>query len=467
MSRLLGSTSFPRSVSASPAAKVSGKKQGQRNNLAELYQGVEEWTTMMIRDIPRAFTQDELLEDISKTLGSSDVIDFFYLPVNTLNQCNNGFCFINFTSNGIAQEAFQIFDNFRFARHESVKASMVSKAHIQGLENNLRHLQERAQTLIGNPNGPVVMIQGLRMDLAQVFAELAVKDAMAELAQATASMNSIQDQVLLRLGIDEAMANPALPGWPQEPPLFALSSPATFSAPTDARCFDSTTSSGHSFLLSQGRSGSTCSSLDQQLTWQAQLPATASAGSQVLDLDSIFVDGDEDDCNMITCGVRYSGVVQKTPVQAANQWPQAAPAPCKDLLRAGMWEDDIGGSHPNGFVTTIPMTQILANASGFSGTGRSSCKHQCPKSAPGGSMQTLLSRFGINNIVRPLSSKGVLRLAPVPDESDKGSHESRTAGSVASLFHHSSNSNHSCVSLGRKLQDSPAGERPSLQPRLG
>ena len=48
----------------------------------------------------------------------------------------------------------------------------VSLAHIQGFENNLRHLRDRAIVQWSHPCAPVVFRNGQKMDLKSIFKEL-------------------------------------------------------------------------------------------------------------------------------------------------------------------------------------------------------------------------------------------------------------------------------------------------------
>jgi hypothetical protein len=55
-------------------------------------------TTFMIRNIPRTYSQRMLLDEIEQA-GYFDTFDFFYLPIDLVNQSNRGYAFINFLSN--------------------------------------------------------------------------------------------------------------------------------------------------------------------------------------------------------------------------------------------------------------------------------------------------------------------------------------------------------------------------------
>lgn len=148
---------------------MKGKKgQPRDTQLAAKYQDVEHFTTVMIRNIPSAYTQDEFLCEVAEVLGSTDVFDFFYLPWDLQSNCNMTYAFINFLDDSIAQQAVTVFSNYRFRTHESRKAGQVLPAHVQGLQNNLRHLQDRAVTHGNRPCSPLVMWKGRKIELSRV-----------------------------------------------------------------------------------------------------------------------------------------------------------------------------------------------------------------------------------------------------------------------------------------------------------
>lgn len=51
-------------------------------------------TTLMVRNIPPAYTEDMLMEEWPMDLG----YDFFYLPRNNKGKVNLGYAFLNFVS---------------------------------------------------------------------------------------------------------------------------------------------------------------------------------------------------------------------------------------------------------------------------------------------------------------------------------------------------------------------------------
>jgi hypothetical protein len=127
-------------------------------------------TTMMLRNIPNKYTQNTLLQEIDD-LGFSGTYDFFYLPMDVHNRSNVGYAFINFLSPPNAERFRRIFSDHRFQRFQSRKISSVCTAHVQGLDANLRHFENRAVTHSRNDQyRPIVLKGNVRVDFEEAVA---------------------------------------------------------------------------------------------------------------------------------------------------------------------------------------------------------------------------------------------------------------------------------------------------------
>mmetsp|Transcript_47646 Transcript_47646/g.111503 ORF Transcript_47646/g.111503 Transcript_47646/m.111503 type:complete len:525 (+) Transcript_47646:77-1651(+) len=186
------------------------KRNQRESNLAEKYQTDGPFTTVMIRNIPTEYTQDELIMEVSEVMGSPHFFDFFYLPWDTQNDCNIGYVFVNFPDPAAAQNAVRAFSNYHFRLHDSKKVGKVSPAHIQGLENNLRHLQDRAVVLGNHPCSPIVMWKGQKVELSLIFQELRTQDTLRKFESGhNSSPGHIQAQSDLAQAAAEALKAPA------------------------------------------------------------------------------------------------------------------------------------------------------------------------------------------------------------------------------------------------------------------
>mmetsp|Transcript_6649 Transcript_6649/g.14506 ORF Transcript_6649/g.14506 Transcript_6649/m.14506 type:complete len:390 (-) Transcript_6649:181-1350(-) len=129
-------------------------------------------TTAMLRNIPNKYSQASLLKEID-SMGFIGSYNFFYLPMDTHNQTNVGYAFINFTSPDDMTRFAQIFTGHHFVMLPSQKIARVSPAHIQGFVENIYHFANCAVTHSHNRHyRPIVIYQGRRRDIADVVAEL-------------------------------------------------------------------------------------------------------------------------------------------------------------------------------------------------------------------------------------------------------------------------------------------------------
>jgi len=93
------------------------------------------------------------------------------LPWDQQNDSNIGYAFVNFRTVGAAERCTRIFTNFTFRRFDSPKCCKVFPAHIQGLENNVLHLMDRAVSE-ARSHYPIIMWKGKKLKLGKVIAVL-------------------------------------------------------------------------------------------------------------------------------------------------------------------------------------------------------------------------------------------------------------------------------------------------------
>lgn len=98
-------------------------------------------TSFMLCNIPCRITQQQLAEVIN-AMGFKDKYDFLYLPTggrSSKTASNLGYGFINFSDPADGPKFIQEFNEYKFESTSSSKVCMVKPAHIQGLQQNMRH----------------------------------------------------------------------------------------------------------------------------------------------------------------------------------------------------------------------------------------------------------------------------------------------------------------------------------------
>lgn len=98
----------------------------------------------MLRNLPNKYTRDKLLERLHVD-GLRGDIDFAYLPIDFRNKCNVGYAFLNFRSPEACLRFAEGYNGMgcheKLPGFNSKKVLEVSPARIQGLEENVRRLQ--------------------------------------------------------------------------------------------------------------------------------------------------------------------------------------------------------------------------------------------------------------------------------------------------------------------------------------
>ena len=99
-------------------------------NIEKIIKGIEKRTTVMIRHIPNRYTYQSLQEEIS--IACKDKYDFLYLPIDTENNCNLGYAFINFINPLHIIYFYSVFKSRKWLCFNSFKECDLSFAKYQG-----------------------------------------------------------------------------------------------------------------------------------------------------------------------------------------------------------------------------------------------------------------------------------------------------------------------------------------------
>jgi len=115
-------------------------------------------TTAMIRNVPNKCTRKQLLDELDRA-GLHASYDFVYMPMDQSTGCNVGYAFVNFVNPEAFDQCVASLSGRRMFQLPSGKKThkniIVSPAHLQGLESNLKHYRDCA--VAHTPNRPLRM----------------------------------------------------------------------------------------------------------------------------------------------------------------------------------------------------------------------------------------------------------------------------------------------------------------------
>ena len=102
-------------------------------------QGLDERTSVMIKNVPNKYTKAALLQLIDT--NHAGTYDFFYLPIDCRHKCNLGYAFINFRNPRSIVAFAEEFSGKRWKQFRSDKVCVVTYARLQGKAALLEHFQ--------------------------------------------------------------------------------------------------------------------------------------------------------------------------------------------------------------------------------------------------------------------------------------------------------------------------------------
>ena len=108
-------------------------------NIDTLKNGVEQRTTLMIRNIPNKYTRTMLVDELNE--DNFKCYDFLYLPIDFRNKCNLGYAFINMIN---PQNVIDLYNNFRgksWQRSRSEKKADVKWGRLQSKNALIEHFR--------------------------------------------------------------------------------------------------------------------------------------------------------------------------------------------------------------------------------------------------------------------------------------------------------------------------------------
>lgn len=140
----------------------------------------EDKTTLMLRGIPRSFTEEDFIHRIEAVTGGQ-FFDFIYLPWDTKRNANMGFAFVNCVEARVARELLSTIQSqtISFAR-DTQRPIVALFGHVQGLTLNVAHYIGSSVVGEGQEHAPIIFHGGRRI----TFQEAVDRFVPAELAEA-------------------------------------------------------------------------------------------------------------------------------------------------------------------------------------------------------------------------------------------------------------------------------------------
>jgi len=154
----------------------SRKGQGRRHeDLEHKYKRPEgqagaDITTLMLRNVPRRYTEDALIRDL-ESLISKEEYDFFYLPWDNRRASNCGYAFINCVDPAVAQRLCAQLVGRQWGRAPMSKEMKAVPAHVQGIALNLAHYMGSSVVQEGYAHSPMVLQNGVRIPFEDALAQ--------------------------------------------------------------------------------------------------------------------------------------------------------------------------------------------------------------------------------------------------------------------------------------------------------
>lgn len=112
----------------------------------------EEFTTLMIRNLPHDLTQMDLIEELDEN-GFQGAYDFLYMPSNFCSGRGKGYAFVNFTQQAAAHRfVSEWHKGLRFGAGRDRGGLSISAAAVQGREANIKKWDVPRMRRVKNPN---------------------------------------------------------------------------------------------------------------------------------------------------------------------------------------------------------------------------------------------------------------------------------------------------------------------------
>ena len=123
-------------------------------NLENILKGLDNRTTVMIRHIPNRYSYQNLQDEID--FVCKDKYDFLYLPIDSENNCNLGYAFINFINSLHIVHFYNVFKSRKWLYFNSFKECDLTFAKFQGKKEITSNIEKNAGKNYDKRRAPMI-----------------------------------------------------------------------------------------------------------------------------------------------------------------------------------------------------------------------------------------------------------------------------------------------------------------------
>ena len=139
-------------------------------NFQMINSGQDTRTSLMVKNIPNKYTRTMLLNELQENGFDSQIIDFFYLPIDFKNRCNRGYAFINFVDYRDIVPFWERYHGQHWRIFNSDKICDITYARIQGKQSMLKRFEHSALMEKDEDYQPLVFVSsGPKKGQREVF----------------------------------------------------------------------------------------------------------------------------------------------------------------------------------------------------------------------------------------------------------------------------------------------------------
>lgn len=155
-------------LESSKESKMSGARSRSKVDKEDCSWTQGSFTTLTLTSIPEAYTEEGMLLELYQVI-KPEMIDFFFMPWDFMNNKNQGHAIVNFTTPFATMECIRALSGRKFGLVQSSNVCTVLASEKQGLSANLESYKNRFFEDVDHC--PRVYKNGVQADPKEVYAE--------------------------------------------------------------------------------------------------------------------------------------------------------------------------------------------------------------------------------------------------------------------------------------------------------